>query len=158
MDLICDKIIKQLQEDRKRDTVSVSLKLRAPVGRGSRFYVTDPTEVTERLHVVEFAPSFPCEGSDDAYTMTVCGAEFLPRRDVIKTFVTTWLRDLGASHGPDTSRLPCGFELTARIGKNTVYRTSTRFEYANEGRNKKAINRVVESLMQVKGLCANTAG
>lgn len=153
MDLICDRVIRQLREDRKRDSIRVQLTLRSAY-RPGRFATEVPDKV-ECNHEIEFKPTYPCDGVGGA-VISVCGVRFRPDRSVIKTLASAWLEELAERSGEDQGRMSCVLELRAVAGAQDLYNNRVRFEYdSRSGKNKKAMNRMVEALMQIKGLCEN---
>lgn len=155
MDLICDRIIRLLREDRARDAVRVHLALRTSY-RSGKYAEEEPDQVVCR-HDIEFEPTYPCDGASGS-VISVSGVRFRPDRAVVKTFVTTWLQELADESGESEGRIPCVAELQALAGDRRIYQNRIRFEYCrHSGRNKKAVNRMVETLMQVKGLCESLA-
>ena len=153
MDLICDRIIRQLRDDRERDSVQVHVTLRTSY-RPGRFSLEQPDKI-ECNHEIEFKPMYPCDGVGGS-VISVSGVRFRPDREVVKTFVTTWLEELAEESGEDEGRMSCVLELQALAGDQSIYKNRIRFEYCRQsGKNKKAVNRMVETLMHIKGLCEN---
>lgn len=152
MDLICDRIIQQLKDDRQRDSVHVDLILKTPY-RPEKFAVEEPEKI-ECHHYLEFKPTYPCDG-EEGFILSVSGVQFRPNREVVKAFVTSWLDELADESGDD-DRMSCVLELSASAGEQRIYKNRVKFDYCRySGKNKKAVNRLIETFMHIKGLCEN---
>ena len=152
MDLICDRIIQLIREGRERDSVRVVLDLKTP-HRPGRFAAVEPAKA-ECRHCMEFKPAYPGD-EGRGFFLTVSGVRFRPTREVIKALVVAWLDELAEESGDD-DRMSCALELSAWKGDRRIYNNRVKFDYCRRrARNKKAVNRLVEALMHVKGLCEN---
>eukprot|EP00873_Tetraselmis_striata_P033719 jgi/Tetstr1/453983/TSEL_040902.t1 len=162
MDLICDRIIQRLREDRHRDMVRVSLGFTAATGYGTFPEASD--SAVRFQHEVEFWPTYPCDGGDGGYVIAVRGVRFRPNRDLVRTLVRAWLEEIvGAACGEGgdaRKRVACRVDIDAATSDaRSVYHSCVRFEYAGaHARNKRAVNRVVETVMRIKGMCESMAG
>eukprot|EP00873_Tetraselmis_striata_P043835 jgi/Tetstr1/464099/TSEL_008904.t1 len=150
MDLLCDRIIRQLRDDRDQGSVQVKLKLRTS-HRSGKFAIEDPDK-TECDHEILFQPGYPCDGATGA-VLSVSGVRFRPNRHVVKTFVTAWLGELAELSGEE-DRIRGVMDVQALSGESSIYKSRVRFDYCRlSGKNKKAVNRIAEALMHIKGLC-----
>ena len=156
MDLICDRVIRRLLEDIRRDTVRVVITFRTS-SLAPRFAAVEPIDLV-RVHEVEFGPRYPrCWAGGTV--LSVSGVCFLPTRPVLKTLVTGWLDELAAASGREEGRMRCLMHLEAACGERRIHASRGGFDYfPGSGRNKKAVNRSVEALMRVKGLCDGLVG
>nr|WRJ69753.1 hypothetical protein TetV2_00304 [Oceanusvirus sp.] len=153
MDLICDRILRQLENDKKRETVEVQVALRSIPDDVINKLVDARTTTT---HSIEFNPVYIKDAHDDCpYILSVSGVRFFPKKEVVKSFVSFWLDDMAALSRDN--KLNCEMKLTAKTGDTDIYNNNLRFQYFPEHctKNRRAINRVVERVMHVKGLCEN---
>jgi hypothetical protein len=152
MDLICDRVIRQLLEDIRRETVRVVITIRTSI-LAARFAEVDPNDLV-RVHEVEFGPRYPRSWTGGT-VLSVSGVCFRPSRPILKTLVTGWLDQLAAESGREEGRMHCVLDLEAACGERKIYEIRGGFDYfpGSAGRNKKAVNRLVEALLRVKGLC-----
>lgn len=94
-----------------------------------------------------------CERRDGPpMLLTVCGTRFYPRRELVKSFVTSWLDALDTMQ----PKLSCKMEMSAMTkDNNDIYRNKIKFDYYpnNNTRNRRVVNRLVERIMRVKSMC-----
>ena len=128
----------------------VDMTIKTPY-RAERFAVEEPEKI-ECKRRLEFKPTYPCDG-EEGFVLSVSGVEFRPGRDVVKALVTAWVDELADESGDDR-RMSCVLEVCASAGERRIYKNRVKFDYCkHSGKNKKAINRLVETFMHIKGLC-----
>lgn len=149
MDLVCDIILRKIESDRARGAVEVRVSFAA------RASDSCAEHDLSAQHVLTLSQSFPrCEGADDC-VISVSGIEYLPTRDIVKTFVASWVEDLYFRTG---KRTKCVANVCATADGRNVYQRTMRFElWETPKKNKRAINRITESVMNAKGLFCSMA-
>ncbi|AUF82279.1 hypothetical protein TetV_187 [Tetraselmis virus 1] len=152
MDLICDQIIQHLQNEQRKETVDININL-----------VTTPTIIdsnynTSYSHNMKFDPVIMKNYDEDLnYLLTVSGVSFYPKREVVKSFVSSWLEDM--TKQASINKIDIEFDLEAIVGHDSspIYKDSLTFCYFPNQctKNKRNINRIVERVMKIKHLCDN---
>lgn len=157
MDFICDRILQQLESDRQREVVDVKMVFTSPPTPKDRFQMPHcDSKKLETEYRISFIPVFPCDFIDENFIVSISGISFRPNRDIIKTFVSSWVNNLADSASDD--RIKCASEISAVAKSECIYQRTVKFDFCKQGnKNRRAINRLVESVMHVKGLCNGMA-
>lgn len=142
---ICDLILQRLDSDRERDTVDVRIVFRRN------------TDAEETEYNFSFVPVYACERriSADNFVLSMSGIHYRPSRDVVKTFVSSWVDAVSDTSGARTE-VSCELSATAARGGGRIYRSTARFDCGRSSI-RRGINRVVETVMRIKGLVSAMA-
>ena len=179
MDLICDRVLSILADDRKREAIVVNVDFAAP--RKTRASIRNhhpspmavmPSTLVNITKTFSFEPVFECDRDpriDVRYVISAEGVRYFPKQDVVQAMVSTWLDEVSEA-GREISIGSAETEVIIRafVGSSTpgaavgglrptIYkkRLSLQCEFSGYGGNKKMVNRITQELLRVKNMCMN---
>jgi len=119
---ICDLILQRLECARERDTVNVRIVFRRN------------TDADETEYNFSFVPVYACERrvSAENFVLSMSEITYRPSRDVVKTFVSSWVDAVSDMPGEHT-KVSCELSATAAKGGGRIYGSTVRFECGRDG-------------------------
>lgn len=147
---ICDLILERLESDRERDTVDVRVVFSRPLDDAA-------DDAYDTQYSFSFVPVYACERriSADNFVLSMSGIHYRPSRDVVKTFVSSWV-DAVSDTSRARTKVSCEVSATAARGGGRIYGSKVRFDCGRSSV-RRAVNRVVETVMRIKGLVSAMA-
>jgi hypothetical protein len=171
MDLISQRVLELLQEQRQSQTIRVTAVFsQATQGRTVPFSSSPPRSIpgvppcalTRSLErSLDLVPVYPCDGITDqesgrrSFIIEVNGVSFYPKLDVVISLVQTWMDEfIDHVRGAVNTGAKC--EVTGLSSGQTVYSKRVAFDYSdNASKTRKNVNRIVQEIMRVKSLGQN---
>ena len=167
MDLISQRVLDLLQEQRQSQTLNVSATFsQVAQARTVRFSSSPPNSVPGAppctlVRSLDLVPVYPCDGIEDqdvgrrSFIIEVNGVSFYPKLEVVISLVQTWMDEfLDHVRGAVNTGARC--EVTGSSGGQTVYTKRLSFEYSdNTSKTRKNVNRIVQEIMRLKSLGQN---
>ena len=167
MDLISQRVLELLQEQRQSETIRVTVVFTAAQNRTVPFSSSPPRSIPGAhpcalTRSLDLVPVYPCDGIVDqdsgrrTFIIEVNGVSFYPKLDVVISLVQNWMDEfLDHVRGAVNTGAKC--EVTGLLTSGqTVYTKRVAFDYSdNAAKTRKNVNRIVQEIMRVKSLGQN---
>ena len=167
MDLISQRVLELLQEQRQSETIRVTAVFSQATLARTVPFSSSPPRSTPGAHPcaltrsLDLVPVYPCDGIVDqepgrrAFIIEVNGVSFYPKLDVVFSLVQTWMDEfLDHVRGAVNTGAKC--EVTGHSSGHSVYTKRIAFDYSdNAAKTRKNVNRIVQEIMRVKSLGQN---